>query len=264
MLVLDRVTVEFGGSGQSSVKALRGISLTIGESDYVTIIGPNGAGKSTLVGVLAGAIRPTSGRVVLDGKDISAVPECERARWIARVFSDPMQGVCDGLTLTENMSLAATRARHRSVFRPAVRRRRVTEFRKILERYGRGLENRLGQDGGKLSSGQRQLVALSMALIAEPELLLLDEHTSALDPEMAEIVMRATDELVRQRRVMSIMVTHNMSYARRFGDRLLIMDQGLIAEEIPRDEKRALDDDGLIRRFKAVAAAGITDRMLGG
>ncbi|MCL5951583.1 MAG: ATP-binding cassette domain-containing protein [Chloroflexi bacterium] len=250
--------------GGATVRALTGLNLKLAPSEYVTVIGPNGAGKSTLVNVLAGSVPVNEGEIFLGGKDVTRLPDYRRAQWIARVFQDPAVGTCEGLSVIENAALLSRRGRNRSPFKFALTRDHTESFRALLAEYGRDLQHRLKQDVSRLSGGQRQLLAVIMAVAERPEVLLLDEHTSALDPEMAELVMRRTDDLVREQHVTTIMVTHNMRWAARFGDRLLIMSRGRIAADITREEKVRLAEDGLIQRFRQVAAGELTDSLVGG
>ena len=244
------------------VHALSEVNLRISPGEFVSVIGSNGAGKSTLVNVIAGSVRLTGGQVSLNGASLDRVAEHRRARRIARVYQDTSSSVCPELTIHENFVLALTRRRRRSPFRLVGAAKRTREAAEILDGYGIGLGARLHQPTGLLSGGQRQLIGLVMAVVAEPEVLLLDEHTSALDPTMAEQVMLATDEVVRERRLTTLMITHNLAHAARFGDRLLVMAGGRIADEIAEGEPERRDEAALIVRFRAAAGA-VLDRMLG-
>lgn len=262
MIELQNVTVEFRQGGHA-VTALRDVSLTIKDSEYLTVVGPNGAGKSTLVNVIAGSIAPARGRVLIDVRDVTSQPDYRRARYIARVFADPTKSVCEDLTIGENMALANARPRRRSPWRRAVNRDIVRQAETLLNEFGRGLDNRLGETAGRLSSGQRQLISVFMALSATPKVLLLDEHTSALDPEMSRAVMDATDEMVRTSAVTTLMITHNMSHACTYGRRLVILAGGSVVADIPESEKTSLTEDKLIHHFREVVSASLTDRLLG-
>jgi putative tryptophan/tyrosine transport system ATP-binding protein len=243
------------------VHALAAVDLQLPPGEFVSVVGSNGAGKSTLVNVIAGSTEATRGRVVLGGIPLDGIPEHRRARRIARVFQDTGNSVCPELTIHENFVLALTRRRRRSPFRLVGSTSRTKKAAEILDGYGTGLCARLHQPTGLLSGGQRQLVGLVMAVVAEPEVLLLDEHTSALDPAMAEQVMLATDEAVRDRRLTTLMITHNLVHAARFGDRLLIMAGGRIVDQIAEEEPERRDETALVARFRAAAGA-VSDRML--
>jgi putative ABC transport system ATP-binding protein len=262
MIELQNVSVSFRHGGQV-VQALKDVSLTIEDSEYLTVVGPNGAGKSTLVNVIAGSVFPDRGRIVVDGKNVTSQPDYQRARYIARVFADPTMSVCEDLTIGENMALAHSRPRRRSPFRRAANRDVVRQTEQLLKDFGRGLDDRLGQTAGRLSSGQRQLISVFMALTAPPQVLLLDEHTSALDPEMSRAVMDVTDQLVRTSAVTTLMITHNMLHACRYGKRLVILVDGRVVADIAGKEKTSLTEDELIRRFREVVSASLTDRLLG-
>jgi putative ABC transport system ATP-binding protein len=249
--------------GASTVRALDNVSLHIAEGEYVTVIGPNGAGKSTLIQLIAGAVKPVSGRVLFDGRDVSSMSDTRRARWVGRVFQDPSQGTCEGLTVMENLALGLRRGARRSPFARAVKRKDTLQARRLIEEYGSGLGNRLRQDISKLSGGQRQLISMLMAVASRPPILLLDEHTSALDPGIGMALMGNTDAIVRQQRMTTIMITHNMRLAAAYGDRVLIMGNGQILDDIAGEARRNLSEDELIDRFRHVAADRVTDRMLG-
>jgi putative ABC transport system ATP-binding protein len=262
-LVCDAVSVAFERPGGGVVYALRGVSLTIEPGEYVVVIGANGAGKSTLVNVACGHVAPTRGRVTLDGAAIAALSDFERSKAISRVYQDPAVGVCGDLSIEENMALGLTKGRRRSFIRPATSKVRVAESATLLAQYRRGLEERMTQQTSTLSGGQRQLIALAMATARPPHLLLLDEHTSALDPSIGLAVMERTDELVRETSLTTLMVTHNMRHAARYGDRLLIMANGRIVRDVNGADKRDLDEDGLVELFRSSVADQLTDRMLG-
>lgn len=254
-----RVTFE---TAAGPVEALRGVDLDLRPGEFVTVIGSNGAGKSTLVKALAGAQRTVGGSVHLGQHDITDVPEHRRTRWVARVSQDTTSSVCTELSVYDNMALAATRGSRRSPLRLANNKKRLQRAATALDSYGSGLSARGRQIAGLLSGGQRQLLALAMAVAVEPQLLLLDEHTSALDPQMAEIVMAATEDIVRSRGLTTLMVTHNMDHAATFGDRLLIMSGGRVVDVLDASTRKALGSRGLVEHFRSVAQEGLTDRML--
>jgi putative tryptophan/tyrosine transport system ATP-binding protein len=260
---LAGITVTFNKGTPNEVRALRGINLRIELGEYVSIIGPNGAGKSTLVNVLAGAASCEAGSIKLNNRDVTRLPAYRRAAWIGRVFQDPKDGTASTFTLRENLALAALRGRQRSPFRLAVHRDHLDAAKQMLDEYGSEIASRFNDDVGLLSGGQRQLLALIMAVLQRPFLLLLDEHVANLDPQMADQVMRRTDALVRENHLTSVMITHNMRMAARYGDRLLIMNRGQVVEDIRGTEKADLTEDGLVERFRRAAASELTDRLLG-
>ena len=262
MLVLDRLTKTFAAGAAAEVRALDDLSLTIGEGDFVTVIGSNGAGKSTLLKAIAGLMVPEAGHVILDGRDITREPVHRRAGWFGRIAQDPNDSTCAGMSIEENLAMAAKRGKARGL------RRAVTDdlrerFRGALIEVGLGLESRLETRLGLLSGGQRQAIALLMATLAGPRLLLLDEHLAALDPKTAELVMGLTDRLVKERRLTTLMITHNMGDAIRWGNRLVMMHRGRIIFESAGAAKAALTVGGLVRKFHEAGHVDLADdRML--
>lgn len=236
--------------GTASEKvAIAGVDLRVDGGDFIAVIGGNGAGKSTLLNLLGGAYLPDSGRIEIDGTDVTRVPEHVRASSIARVFQDPMVGTAPSLTVQENLTLALMRI-HGRRFRPALTRRRRDLFRDSLSQLRLGLEDRLDSVAGDLSGGQRQALALVMATLSPPKLLLLDEHTAALDPRTSELVMAATISLVSEGRLTTLMVTHNMEHALAHGSRIIMMNAGRIVADIGPEEKNGLAVSDLVERFR--------------
>lgn len=236
--------------------ALNGLSLELAPRDFVVIIGSNGAGKSTLLNMIGGDIQPDSGTIVLDGDDLTRVAAFRRAGSIARVFQDPMKGTAAAMTIEENLALAEQRGKTRTFARhvsPAARER----YRALLSPLSLGLENRLSTQVAHLSGGQRQALSLVMASVSQPKLLLLDEHTAALDPRTADIVMAATLEIIDRHALTAMMVTHNMRQAIETGNRLIMMDAGRIRYDISGDAKSALTQNDLVEKFRID-----NDRML--
>jgi putative ABC transport system ATP-binding protein len=262
-LELQDVSVTFTQHWGGRFRALTNINLTLQESEYVVVIGPNGAGKSTLQNVIAGAVDPDKGRILLDGEECARMSLTRRAGLTSRVFQDPAVGVFPELTLEENLILGMLKGKRRSPFRRARTPSRRTAASALLAEYGHGLADRGPQLAVSLSGGQRQLVALTIAMAQSPRVLLLDEHTSALDPENARLVMARTDKAIRDNRLTTLMVTHNMRQAAEFGDRLLIMSRGRIVDDISPNDKRDLGEEGLIERFRSAVADELTDRILG-
>ena len=259
MLTLSHISKTFNPGTVNEKCAIRDLSLHLDPGDFVTIIGANGAGKSTLFNAIAGSFYTDSGSIVLDGRDITFLPEFRRAKIIGRLFQDPMLGSAPGMTIEENLALAAGSGGWLS----HVRREEKERFRDRLALLNMGLEDRMKQPVGLLSGGQRQALTLMMATMADPKLLLLDEHTAALDPGTAEKVLRLTREIVEGEHLTCLMITHNMQSALDLGNRTLMMDSGDIILDIAGPERRGLTVEDLLQRFKAgVGRALNNDRML--
>ncbi len=261
MLRLSDVRVSYSIGG-SAINALDGVSLSLDAGDFLTVIGANGAGKTTLVNVIAGAVRPDEGTVVLAGKDVRRLPEHQRAKQIARVFHHTTASICGELTIEENLVLALTRRGRRYPWRLATGRQRRTVAIDAIERYAPTLKDRLKQRANSLSSGQGQLLAIVMAVIAQPDVLLLDEHTSALDPATSEAVMKVTREIVEKEQIATLMITHQMRIAAQYGDRLIMMGRGRVIDQIEADEAGRRSETALIERFRSSVSADVSDRML--
>ena len=258
MLELDNIRVSFNKGTVDERIALDGLSLTVGDGDFVTVIGGNGAGKSTLLNVISGFLRPDSGRVLVDGTDVTPMPEYRRAAYLGRVWQDPLTGTAPDMTIEENLALAMRRGQ-RHTLKPGLRRAEREEFRARLSTLGLGLEDRLGAKVGTLSGGQRQAVTLIMATLRRPKLLLLDEHTAALDPKTAQNVMTLTDRIVTDASLTTLMITHNMKDAIRYGNRLIMLDGGRIALDISGEEKRNLTVQSLLDLFSQKSGSSFDD-----
>jgi putative ABC transport system ATP-binding protein len=246
----------------NQVVALDGIELEVPSGQFVSIIGSNGSGKSTLLNAVAGTFPLSSGAVALDDQDVGKLPEHVRSRFIGRVFQDPRAGTAPSMSIEENLAIALMRAQ-RSGLRRGVTRRRRARMREQLAPLRMGLEERLGAEVTKLSGGQRQALSLVMATVAEPRLLLLDEHTAALDPKVAATIMELTGAIVAEKRLTTLMVTHNMELALRWGDRLIMMHAGRIVLDLDAGQKRTLAVGDLIAKFHEVAGeAFAVDRLL--
>lgn len=256
MLTLKQLDKTFGAGTASAHHALCGIDLTLQDGEFVTVIGSNGAGKSTLFGAVSGSFFVDRGRIALDGEDITYLPEHKRAKRIARIFQDPMRGTAPDLTLEENVALAYARAGGH-LFAPALPRKKRAFFREQLARLDMGLEDRMKTRIGLLSGGQRQAVTLLMATINTPRVLLLDEHTAALDPKTADKVLQITEEIVARDNLTTMMVTHNMKHAIQYGNRLIMMDSGRVVVDIRGEEKKHLTVRDLLEKFNIE-----NDRML--
>jgi len=246
MLKLDHVSKTFH-SGVDRVVAVREIDLSLAGGDFLTIIGSNGAGKSTLLNLIAGTFPPTSGRVHLAGADVTNVPAHRRARKIGRIVQDPVAGTAPSMTVAENLALASKRGRR--TLRLALPRGRRREFRERLAALGIGLEDRLDCRVSLLSGGERQALTMLMATLARPEILLLDEHTAALDPRNAEMIDRLTCEFVDRLGLTTLMVTHNMEQAIQIGNRLIMMHKGEVIHEISDEEKERANVPDLVELF---------------
>ncbi|MCI8623451.1 MAG: ATP-binding cassette domain-containing protein [Provencibacterium sp.] len=231
MLEIQALTKTFSIGTANERTALRSFSLKLQKGDFVTIIGGNGAGKSTLFNLIAGSFQPDSGKILLDGEDITYLPEYRRAAYIGRLFQDPLKGTAPSLTVEENLALAYGRGAKRGLL-PAITRKDRAYFTRILEPLGLGLESRMKTRMGLLSGGQRQAVTLLMATMVTPKLLLLDEHTAALDPATAGKVLALTQETVARSSITTLMVTHNIASALKLGNRTIMMDKGALALEL--------------------------------
>jgi len=243
-------------------KALCGLNLRLGPGEFVTVIGGNGAGKSTLLNAVAGVWPVDAGRVRIGGRDVTGLPEYRRAAFIGRVFQDPMLGTAPDMQIGENLALAARRGQKRGLRRGLTRAERG-EYRDRLAALGLGLEDRMTVRAGLLSGGQRQALTLLMAALRKPELLLLDEHTAALDPRTAALVLALTDRLIAENGLTALMITHNLRDAIAHGTRLIMMQEGRIILDLAGEEKRRLTADDLLRRFSAAAGEPFdSDRAL--
>ncbi|MGM9614442.1 MAG: ABC transporter ATP-binding protein [Oscillospiraceae bacterium] len=259
MLTLKNISKTFNPGTVNEKTALRDLSLHLDEGDFVTIIGANGAGKSTLFNAIGGSFFTDTGSILLDGKDVTFLPEYKRAKSIGRLFQDPMRGSAPGMTIEENLALAAGHGGWLS----HVTRAEKEAFRERLSLLNMGLEDRMKQPVGLLSGGQRQALTLMMATMVPPKLLLLDEHTAALDPGTAEKVLELTKSIVEEGHLTCLMITHNMQSALDLGNRTLMMDAGNIILDIGGEERRGLTVNDLLLKFKAgVGKALDNDRML--
>lgn len=243
-------------------KAIEGLDLSVPKGQFVTLIGGNGAGKSTLLKLISGAYLADSGSISLEGRDVTYLPEHKRARQIGHLFQDPLMGTAPSMTIEENLSLAYLRGSHRS-FAAAVSRKNADFFREKLRELDLGLEDRLKTRVGLLSGGQRQAITLLMATVATPKLLLLDEHTAALDPATAEKVLKLTEKIVRENEITTLMITHNIQSALDCGDRTIMMRQGKIVLDLSGPEREKMTVNALLDRFRQQSGEALdNDRML--
>ena len=250
MLKLTNITKTFAPGTVNEKTALCGIDLHLAPGDFVTVLGSNGAGKSTLFSAIAGSIRPDTGSVILDGQDVTALPDYKRSKYIGRLFQDPLKGTAPNMTIAENLALAYLRSsgRHSPFSMVSAAERR--EFRDRLSQLGLGLEDRMDSPVGLLSGGQRQALTLLMATLVTPKLLLLDEHTAALDPATAEKVLELTKSIVAQNRITCLMITHDISSALQLGNRTIIMNAGKIVGELDGPERANMDEGQLLEVFR--------------
>lgn len=262
MLKLSHVKKTFNRGTVTEKRALTGVDLTLADGDFVTVIGGNGAGKSTLLNMIAGVYPLDSGTVELDGEDISRLSEPKRAKYLGRVFQDPMRGTAADMQIEENLALAKRRGQRRTL-RWGITRAEREEYAELLKKLDLGLETRMQAKVGLLSGGQRQALTLLMATLTNPRVLLLDEHTAALDPKTAAKVLELTEQIIGERKLTTLMVTHNMNDAIRLGNRLIMMHEGRVIYDVAGDEKRALTVPDLLQKFEEVSGGELAnDRML--
>lgn len=258
VLQIKDVSVTFNEGTVDEKMALKKINLTLKAGEFVTIIGSNGAGKSTLMNVISGNIIPDAGDIFIDGKQVIDLPEFKRSQYIGRVFQDPMAGTAPSMTVEENLAMAYSRNKKRKL-RIAVTRKRREMFREYLKTLNLGLEDRLTAKVGLLSGGERQALSLLMATFTNPKILLLDEHTAALDPARAELITKITREIVRKSGLTTLMVTHNMQQALDLGNRMIMMDKGQIIFEARGKEKEKLTIRDLLNEFQKIRGSQLQD-----
>ena len=262
MLELINVCKTFNPGTVNAKTALNDLNLTLNDGDFVTVIGGNGAGKSTMLNAIAGSFQIDSGKIVIDGTDVTGLPEHKRAAFLGRVFQDPMMGTAPTMQIEENLALAARRGQHRGL-RWGITKAERAEYQKRLHALDLGLEDRMTAKVGLLSGGQRQALTLLMATMVPPELLLLDEHTAALDPGTAEKVLALTQSIVAEHHITCLMVTHNMTQALSLGNRTLMMADGGIVLDVAGAERAGMTVEDLVERFRAGTGRTLdNDRML--
>ena len=262
MLEIKNVRKTFNKNTINEKKALNGINLHLDEGDFVTVIGGNGAGKSTMLNMIAGVYPIDSGKIEIDGVNISREPEYKRARYIGRVFQDPMMGTAAGMEIQENMALAFRRGQRRGLGW-GIKANEKDFYHDALMKLGLGLQTRMTNKVGLLSGGQRQALTLLMATLQKPKLLLLDEHTAALDPKTAKKVLEITQEIVEEQNLTTLMITHNMKDAISIGNRLVMMHVGWIIYDVSGDEKKKLEVDDLLKKFEEASGEEFAnDRMI--
>ncbi|MFN3736845.1 ABC transporter ATP-binding protein [Hydrogenophaga sp.] len=261
MLSAQQLAITFNPGTPIENRALRGLSLDIPTGQFVTVIGSNGAGKSTFLNAISGDISVDSGRLTIDNTDVTRWPVWQRAQHVARVFQDPMAGTCEDLTIEENMALAQRRGAGRGLSRAVTAPMREV-FRERLATLGLGLETRLADRIGLLSGGQRQAVSLLMAALQPSRLLLLDEHTAALDPRTADFVLQLTNRIVRESGLTTLMVTHSMRQALDVGDRTVMLHQGQVVLDVSGEERARMDVRDLLAMFERVRGEQLADDAL--
>ena len=252
MLEIKNVHKTFNKGTINEKKALNGVNLHLDPGDFVTIIGGNGAGKSTTLNMVAGVYPIDQGTIILDGKDISDLPEYKRAYMLGRVFQDPMMGTAAGMQIEENMAMANRRGKKRGLSW-GITKKEKEMFKEKLQMLDLGLEDRMTSKVGLLSGGQRQAMALLMTTMAPIEILILDEHTAALDPKTAELIMELTDKIVKEKNLTTIMVTHNLRYAIEYGNRLVMMHQGNAILDKKGEEKAKMSVDDILALFNEIS-----------
>lgn len=252
MLTLEKITKTFNPGTPDACTLFDGFDLTVENGEFVSVIGSNGSGKTTLLNFICGTLAPDSGRILFDDRDITKLCEYRRAKRIGRVFQDPKAGTCANLTILENMALADNKHGMFGLGR-GINKKRIDVYRGLLEECGLGLENRMNAPVGSLSGGQRQALALVIANMTDVRLLMLDEHTAALDPKSSEIVMHLTDRFVKKSKITTLMVTHNLRFAVEYGTRLIMMHAGKCVVDIRGEEKKNARVDDLLKIFNEIS-----------
>ena len=258
MLVLNQVHKTFNIGTINEKPALRGVSLTLNDGDFVTVIGGNGAGKSTMLNAVAGVWPIDQGSISIDSIDVTGLPEYKRAKYLGRVFQDPMTGTAATMEIQENLALAARRGQKRGL-KWGITKAEREKYHEILKELDLGLEERMSSKVGLLSGGQRQALTLLMAALQKPKVLLLDEHTAALDPKTAAKVLELSDKIIAENHLTAMMVTHNMRDAIAHGNRLIMMNEGQVALDISGDEKKSLTVEDLLMKFEQASGETFDD-----
>ena len=261
ILTLENISITFNPGTPDENPALKNINLSVNKGDFITVIGSNGAGKSTLYNIISGNLQPTTGSIKLNNQDITKLPEYKRAQYFGRIFQNPLLGTAGKMSLADNMMICSKKGW--KGLKISLSKQRREEFKEELKKLNMGLENRLNDNVSQFSGGQRQALTLLMTVMSKPQILLLDEHTAALDPTNADSVMKLTKEFAEKYNLTVMMVTHNMQHALDYGNRLLMMDAGEIILDIAGEEKHNLTMNDLSEKFKAIRKHGIvSDKMM--
>jgi len=261
VLKIEKANVVFNAKTVNEKKALKDFSYEIKNGDFITVIGSNGAGKSTLMNAISGSLIIDSGRILLDEKDITRYKEHKRAKFIGRLFQDPLKGTAPNMTIEENLGLAYSRGKKRNL-NIGISKRDISMFRERLSELGLGLEDRMKTPVGLLSGGQRQALTLLMATIVTPKLLLLDEHTAALDPVTAKKVMEITDKIVKKDNITTLMITHNIASALSYGNKTILLSQGELLMDITGEERKNMTVESLMKLYSKTASDSLSDKMV--
>lgn len=257
MLEIKNIYKTFNAGTINERKALQGVSITLEDGDFVTVIGGNGAGKSTMLNAVAGVWPVDSGSIIIDGIDVTGMPEHKRAKFLGRVFQDPMTGTAATMQIDENLAMAYRRGKRRTL-KWGIKKAEREKYRELLKEFDLGLEDRLTSKVGLLSGGQRQALTLLMATLQKPKMLLLDEHTAALDPKTAAKVLELSEKIIAEDKLTAMMVTHNMRDAITYGNRLVMMNEGRIVIDIKGEEKKKLTVEDLLQKFEEVSGQEFT------
>lgn len=252
MLKLNHINKYYNAGTANEMCLFRDFNLSIEDGQFVSVVGSNGSGKTSMLNIICGSIPVDQGTIEIGGVDITNMPEYKRQRRIGRVYQDPARGTCPHMTILENMSLADNKGKPFNLL-PGTNRQRVDDYRESLKSLGLGLEDKMNVKVGVLSGGQRQAMALLMSTMTPIEFLILDEHTAALDPKTAEVIMELTDKVVKEKKLTTIMVTHNLRYAVEYGDRLLMMHQGQAIMDKAGKEKKEIQIDDILEKFNAIS-----------
>ncbi|MBQ6832597.1 MAG: ABC transporter ATP-binding protein [Oscillospiraceae bacterium] len=261
MLKITNPQKTFNPGTINAKTALNGLNLTLNEGDFVTVIGGNGAGKSTMLNAIAGVWKPDYGTIAIDGVDVTNMPEHKRAKFLGRVFQDPMKGTAPDMEIAENLAIAARRGTKRKLIK-GIKKLELAQYKELLATLELGLEDRLSAKLGLLSGGQRQAITLLMATLNRPKLLLLDEHTAALDPKTAAKVLDITNRLVTENQLTTLMITHNMHDAIAYGNRLIMMHEGRILVDVSGEDKKNLSISQLLGLFEQASGSAMADDKL--
>ena len=252
MLELININKNYNPGSVNELCLFKDFNLTVKDGEFVSVVGSNGSGKTSMLNIICGSIAVDSGKILIHGEDITRQKDYIRQRRIGRVYQDPSKGTCPGMTILENMSIAENKGKPYNLGR-GVNKAKLEEYRKMLRPLNLGLEDKMGVQVGSLSGGQRQALALLMATMTPIDFLILDEHTAALDPKTAEIIMELTDQVVKEKKVTTIMVTHNLRYAVEYGDRLIMMHQGSAIIDSADEDKASLKVDDILDRFNEIS-----------